>query len=131
MYFVTHCQYEFPDEDSVVHTLKQSQDHKMSILLLTHLAHYTLQGLGDNLTVLEGTGMIFSLKCVVRGLSRQREDTTGNTDDEMLGSAVPFWNHPTMAVQSHSGTTLLQLTLAVLCQMHCSPTLEPLLVCRI
>ena len=75
MYFVTHCQYEFPDEDSVVHTLKQSQDHKMSILLLTHLAHYTLQGLGDNLTVLEGTGMIFSLKCVVRGLSRQREDT--------------------------------------------------------
>ena len=65
MYFVTHCQYEFPDEDSVVHTLKQSQDHKMAILLLTHLAHYTLQGLGDNLTVLEGTGMIFSLKCVV------------------------------------------------------------------
>ena len=123
MYFVTHCQYEFPDEDSVVHTLKQSQDHKMPILLLTHLAHYTLQGLGDNLTVLEGTGMIFSPQMCSQGLI---EAERGHASDIQVIQMMKC-----LAVQSHSGTTFLQLTFAVPCQMHCSPTLEPPLVCRI
>ena len=126
VYFVSHCQYEFPDEDSVIHMHTQTVpgsilglfecvDHRMPILLLTHLAHCTLQGLGDNLTVL---GVIFFPQmCVVRGLSRQREDTpvtyrqyrclavqshsrTSYPPAATLGCAMPD------ALQSHSGTTL-------------------------
>ena len=50
----THSKHHFLEQHCVIHRVKQSHQHHVSILLPTHLHHYTLHTLHNQLAILTG-----------------------------------------------------------------------------